>query len=384
MRIKTSGIVLIVIAGIIGLSIGLGGYMYIYQMRSQATERFGAASPKLTRWQRIILSYKLLQKSDDLIYPAGGDTLTIPFQIVMGESISSIAGRLAQEGLIKDKEALILYLQYKGYDTDIKAGDYRLSPGFSSIQIISELKKSSPSEITFTILEGWRLEEIAEALSSSGLNIKSDEFLQVARIRPEGFSFSDQLPQSGDNKVAYPMEGFLLPGVYSLQREIDIVTFITTIIKHFDETITMDIREGINQQGLTLYEGIILASIVEREAMLKEEKSQIASVYLNRITKNMPLQADPTVQYAIGFDPTRGGWWPVPLDEEDLLNPSPYNTYMMLGLPPAPIANPNLDSIKAVAFPAQTDYYYFRATCDGSNRHLFAKTAEEHIQNACP
>jgi UPF0755 protein len=384
MRIKTSGIILIVMVGIVFLSIGLGGYMYIYQVRSQATERFGPASSKLSRWQRILLSYKLLQKSDDLIFPAGGDTLTTPFQIVMGESVTSVVGRLAQEGLIKDKEALILYLQYKGYDTSIKAGDYRLSPGFSPIQIISELKKSSPSEITFTILEGWRLEEIAEALPVSGLNIKPDEFLQIAHIKPEGYSFCDQLPQSGNDKVAYPIEGFMLPGVYSLQREINVVTFITTILKHFDETVTADIREGISQQGLTLYQGIVLASIVEREAMLKNEKPQIASVYINRIAKNMPLQADPTVQYAIGFDNARGGWWPVPLDEKDLLNPSPYNTYMMLGLPPAPISNPNLDSIKAVAFPAQTDYYYFRATCDGSNRHLFAKTAEEHFQNACP
>lgn len=383
MRIKSSGLILIVVIGIIGLSLGLGGYMYIYQVRSQATEKFGPPSPALSRWQRILLSYKLLQTSEELIYPAGGDTFTFPFQIVKGESISSIAGRLAQEGLIRDKEAFILYLQYKGYDTDIKAGDYRLSPGSSPIQIVSELKKSSPSEITFTILEGWRIEEISEAIPASGLKIDPQEFLQIAKIRPEGYRFSDQLPPAGEGKVTYPIEGFMLPGVYSMQRETNVISFITDILKHFDEEVTPDIRTRIGEQGLTFYQGIILASIVEREAMLREEKPQIASVYLNRIAKNMPLQADPTVQYAVGYNKERGGWWPVPLGEDDLLTPSPYNTYMTLGLPPAPISNPNLDSIKAVAFPAQTEYYFFRATCDGSNRHLFAKTAEEHIQNAC-
>ncbi len=357
--------------------------MYIYQVRSQATEKFGPPSPALSRWQRVLLSYKLLRSSEELIYPAGVDSMTLPFQIVQGESISSIAGRLAQEGLIKNKDAFILYLQYKGYDTTIKSGNFRISPGSSPIQIVSELKKSSPSEITFTILEGWRIEEISEALPASGLKIDPKEFLQVAKIRPEGYSFSDQLPASGDGKVVYPIEGFMLPGEYSLRRETNVITFITDILKHFDESLTPDIRAGIEEQGLTLYQGIVLASIVEREAMLKEEKPQIASVYLNRIAKNMPLQADPTVQYSIGYEKERGGWWPVPLGEGDLLNPSPYNTYMSLGLPPAPICNPNLDSIKAVASPAVTEYYYFRATCDGSHRHLFAKTAEEHIQNGC-
>lgn len=375
---------LLVVIGIFCLGIGLAGYMYVYQIRSRATEQFGTPSSELSRWQRIILSYRLLQKTDALIYPEGSETDGLPFKVSSGESITSVVNRLANEGLVKDREAIIYYLQYKGYDKTIKAGNFYLKKEASPVEIISELEKSSPSDISFTILEGWRLEEIAEALPASGLNIQPDEFMNVARIEPDGYSFSDQIPSTNVGKITYLIEGFMLPGEYYFPRDGSVITFITTILKQFDETVTQDIRDGISQQGLTFYQGIILASIVEREAMLKEEKPQIASVYLNRIAKNMPLQADPTVQYAIGYDKERGGWWPVPLTEEDLLYPSPYNTYMSLGLPPAPISNPNLDSIRAVAFPAKTSYYYFRATCDGSNRHLFAATAEEHIQNACP
>ena len=140
----------------------------------------------------------------------------------------------------------------------------------------------------------------------------------------------------------------------------------------------------MDKQGLTTQEAVILASIIEREAVIEDEMPMIASVYLNRIKSGMLLNADPTVQYALGYNITQETWWTNPLSKEDLNAASSYNTYIQPGLPPGPICNPGINALKAVAFPAQTPYFYFRASCDGSNRHLFSETLQEHIDNACP
>jgi UPF0755 protein len=110
----------------------------------------------------------------------------------------------------------------------------------------------------------------------------------------------------------------------------------------------------------------------------------IASVFLNRLNADIKLDADPTVQYAVGYNAAQATWWTNPLSFEDLQLDSPYNTYLYAGLPPGPICNPSIDALRSVAFPAQTPYYFFRAACDGSGRHLFAETFDEHVNNACP
>jgi UPF0755 protein len=127
-----------------------------------------------------------------------------------------------------------------------------------------------------------------------------------------------------------------------------------------------------------------LASIVERESIDASEMPLIASVFLNRLAIGMNLDADSTAQYALGYNEGQNTWWTNPLGASDLQVESPYNTYRFPGLPPGPIANPGLNALRAVAFPAQTPYYYFRAACDGSGKHLFAETYAEHLQNACP
>ena len=126
-----------------------------------------------------------------------------------------------------------------------------------------------------------------------------------------------------------------------------------------------------------------LASIVERESIQDEEAPQIASVYLNRLNIGMKLDADPTVQYALGFNPVQNTWRTNPLSATDLHVASSYNTYENAGLPPSPISNPSLNSLQAVAFPAETPYYYFRARCDGSGLHIYAESFDEHIANGC-
>ena len=141
---------------------------------------------------------------------------------------------------------------------------------------------------------------------------------------------------------------------------------------------------GFEQQGLTVYQAVTLASIVEREAVRDEEKPIIASVYLNRLRIGMKLEADPTVQYALGYNFGQGTWWTNPLSLDNLQYDSPFNTYLYGGYPPAPIANPSLEALQAVAFSIETPYYYFRARCDSSGYHAFAATFEEHLANGCP
>jgi UPF0755 protein len=174
------------------------------------------------------------------------------------------------------------------------------------------------------------------------------------------------------------------PGSYRLPRQSTAGEVITTLLEAFQTQLTPDILAGFERQGLDIYKAVILASIVERETVIDDEMPLIASVFLNRLAEGMPLEADSTVQYALGYQEETGTWWKVPLSLDDLQIDSPYNTYLYGGLPPEPIANPGLLALKAVAFPAQTGYYYFRAACDDSGEHRFAETFEEHLQNACP
>ena len=155
------------------------------------------------------------------------------------------------------------------------------------------------------------------------------------------------------------------------------------MLENFDRRVDGQMRAGFEAQGLNLFQAVTLASIIEREAVVDEERGLIASVFLNRLRAGMKLEADPTVQYALGQQPD-GSWWKSPLTADDLALDSLYNTYRYPGLPPGPIANPGLESLRAVAFPEQTEYLYFRAACDGSGLHTFARTFEEHLQNACP
>jgi UPF0755 protein len=154
------------------------------------------------------------------------------------------------------------------------------------------------------------------------------------------------------------------------------------MIENLESRITPEMMAGFQVQGLDLHQAITLAAIVEREAVVADERELIVSVFLNRLSMGMKLEADPTVQYALGVQ-SDGSWWKAPLTLVDLEVNSPFNTYVIEGLPVGPICNPGLDSLRAVAFPATSNYLYFRAMCDGSGRHSFAQTFVEHQLNAC-
>lgn len=329
-----------------------------------AVEIFGEPADTLNIFDEIYLSGLLLFRKNELTSPVNQYGDDISFQVTLGESLNAVSLRLRDDGLINNPGAFRNYLVYSGLDTSLQAGDYILNPSMTPIEIAWALQDSTPTQINFTILAGWRAEEIAYALSISGLEFREEDFL---------------------NQVdEFNADGYLLPGTYLLPRKTSAEFTVRTFLNTFNANLTTEIKNGINQQGLTKLEAITLASIVQKEAIVADEMPLIASVFLNRLNIGMKLDADPTVQYALGFNHSQGTWWTNPLSLSDLSFDSPFNTYLYVGLPPGPICNPSMDAIRAVAFPAQTPYYYFRAACDNSGLHLFAETIEEQVENACP
>jgi UPF0755 protein len=351
----------------------LGIFFYI-PMR--AARVYGPPAPWLSLPQRVQYSALLLWYDGLLTQPLDVNGKEQPFTVEIGESVDSVANHLQAVGLIQDAESFRSYLIYSGLDTSIQAGEYQLSTAMSALDIAHELQDATPEEVTFVVLPGWRVEEIAESLSTSGLPITYDEFLSAAKTPPQHFDFL-----AGASTV----EGFLYPDSYILSRSISSAEeMIEEMIRNFSAHLTPDLRNGFERQGLTVYQAVTLASMVEREAVQDDEQTLIASVYLNRFKIGMKLDADPTVQYAIGYNILQRTWWTNPLSLLDLEINSVYNTYIYEGLPPTPIANPSLEALRAVAFPAETPYLFFRAKCDGSGFHEFTETFDEHLQNACP
>lgn len=348
---------------------------FLASLPSIAAHRYGPTAASLDPLQKIEYSARLLWYDGLLTRPLDRLGPKQPFVVEPGESGASVAHRLYAAGLIYDAAAFRDYLIYTGLDRSLQAGHYELSPSMSIVDMAHAMQDATPTEVTFVILPGWRREEIAASLPTSGLAIAPQEFLDASGNPPPGFDFL-----SG----AASTEGFLYPDAYILPRTATAVQAVEAFVRGFALHLSADLRDGFERQGLSVPQAVTLASIVQREAVHEEESPLLAAVFLNRLRAGMKLDADPTVQYALGYNAAQQTWWTNPLSLADLQIDSPYNTYRYNGLPPAPISNPGSQALQAVAFPAQTDYYFFRARCDGSGFHEFARTFEEHLQNACP
>jgi UPF0755 protein len=248
----------------------------------------------------------------------------------------------------------------------------------STPEIVQVLAKGEVKRgLVATIPEGWRSEQIADRLEATGFATRAD-FLQAVAT-PPSVPGVELLPQP----TPLRLEGYLFPETYEVPQPVSGNRAAEVMVKMFAQRVGDAVRTP-RESRLTAQQVVTLASIVEREAKVPSERATIASVYLNRLAADMPLQADPTVQYAVA---TRDGpaaqaynYWR-DLSTADLQVDSPYNTYLHTGLPPGPICNPGEASIRAVLQPATTDFLYFVATTDGSGAHLFAKTLDEHNAN---
>lgn len=350
----------------------------VFSLPARAASLFGPANPDLAIQQHIYLSARLLFQEKELTQAESPDGEPQTFEIQLGETTPEITRRLQSQGILTNSQVFRDYLVYSGLDTSIQAGQYILNPRMSPIEIAHALQDATPQNITFNILAGWRMEEIADALPTSGLSFAPGSFLAFAQNPVLSHPVLQYLPEGAS------LEGFFFPDQYRMDRDVTQEQFISTILDNFLVKITPTLLEGFKNQGLDLYQAVTLASIVQRESVAEDEMSTIASVFLNRLSMGMRLETDPTIQYALGYQNTAQSWWKNPLGLEDLKFDSLFNTYIYPGLPPGPIASPGIQALTAVAQPEQTPYFFFRAICDGSGRHNFSQTFEEHKANACP
>ncbi|MBI3955583.1 endolytic transglycosylase MltG, partial [Candidatus Gottesmanbacteria bacterium] len=275
------------------------------------------------------------------------------FVIKRGEDVRTIAKRLQTEGLIRDPVAFFLYVRYGGLQQNIQSGDFRISPA-EDMQTIANNLTHGTLDVWLTTLEGWRNEEIATKLSQE-LSIPEVEFLKVAKI------------------------GYMFPDTYLIPKDASATAVVNIFTDNFNNKVTANVVEKAKNQGFTLDQVVIIASLVEREAMLDEDRPLVASIILNRLKLGMKLDVDATVQYIVGYQSNEKSWWKRELTFEDLKLNSPYNTYLKVGLPPTPIANPGLEAILAVINAPETDYLYY--VSDKNGKIHPAKTIEEHNNN---
>jgi UPF0755 protein len=329
--------------------------------------------------EAVVLRVYLLQEDAALNTPFGTETQPRRFVVEPTDTARTIGIRLVTEGYISNGTLFQRYVQYEGLDTQLRAGTFFISNSQTIPQIARVLTDPTPQTVTLTIIEGWRMEQIAQAIDAQALlNFSGNDFL--ALVGP-GAPLPPEFQQRYGIPPGSSLEGFLFPATYEVSIGATAAGFRDQMLEAFERNVTVTLRQDAQAQGWTMFQVITLASIVEREAVLPAERPSIASVYLNRYNIGQKLDADPTTQYGIG-NTRDGNWWPV-LSLADYQLNHPYNTYVTTGLPPGPIANPSVSSIRAVIYPASTPYFYFRAACDGSGAHQFSVTYEEHLTKGC-
>lgn len=299
----------------------------------------------------ILISYLWWQNG--LLAVNSKDNKPQIFVVKKGEGVREIANNLKSASLIKDPVVFFLYARFNGVDKQIQAGDFRLNPSMTMTQVTSTLTHGT-LDIWTTIPEGFRADEIADLLK--------------AKIPTYKESWRAQLEAN---------EGYLFPDTYLIPRDADVNIVISLMKNNFEQKYNS--VKNSKATDLTEAQTIILASIIEREAMYAKDRPIVASVFINRLSIGMALGSDVTVQYVLGYQADTKTWWKKNLTADDLAIDSPYNTRKNPGLPPGPICNPGVSSIEAALNPAKTDYLYFFADKQG---HLhFAATIQEHNAN---
>ncbi len=297
---------------------------------------------------------------------SGANSSTERVTLPPGTPFNAVTDSLTAHGVVSNQLAFKLLARVRGVDRTVQAGVYEFGPGLSPWAVLDILQTGKAAAQRLTIPEGLTIEEIA-SLASERLGIPRDSILAAAR---DGATASTLL--------GYPvrsLEGFLRPETYSLPLVISGPELVRLMVDGFKSDWKPEWDRQLETMGMTQLQLVTLASIVEGEARVDEERETIAGVYHNRLRIGMALQADPTVQYAIAL---KTGKRRTRLFTKDYQFPSPYNTYLHRGLPPGPVNSPGRRSIEASLYPAKVPYLYFVAGPDG--RHVFSRTYTEHLR----
>ena len=286
-------------------------------------------------------------------------------EIPPGASSRAIGERLVADGVVRDLPTYRLTLWLSGQGRRLKAGEYRFDHAMTPLEVIDKIARGDAFVVTLTFPEGLTIAEMARIFESHGLG-PAASFVEAAQ---DAALIHDLDP------AARNLEGYLFPETYAVPRKTDAPRLVRLMVGRFGHVFTQELRDAAAARQLSVRQAVALASIVEKETAKAEERPLVAAVYVNRLRLRMPLQADPTVIFAIQQTGTYTG----NLRRDDLMVDSPYNTYRYPGLPPGPIASPGRASLDAAVQPADSDALYFVSRNDGS--HVFAKTLDEHNRN---
>lgn len=286
----------------------------------------------------------------------GGKVVAIP----RGDTFKAVTDTLERNGVIRSRWAFQIAGRILGYTKSIKVGKYLFHSGLSNSDILKDINEGkSRIIISVTIPEGWRMDLIARRFSKD-LGVDAEKILALCR---------DSVFIASKGIRAATLEGYLMPDTYNFYWQTDEPEIVDRMLNGFKSFFVDSLKERLRESNMTLNQVITLASIVEGESGIDAELPIIAGVYLNRLHKNMKLEADPTIQYLLPSGPRR-------LRYADLSINSPYNTYHNHGLPPGPVNNPGRKSILSVLYPDKNQYLYFVAT--GVGGHHFSRTYNEH------
>ncbi len=286
-------------------------------------------------------------------------TETIIFKILPGQSFNRISDHLHQQNLISSPLKFKVIARFNNHDRNIIAGEYALSPAMTPLQILKKLSDGIVELYRLSIPEGYTLHQIAEKVEAAGFCDRRT-FIRAAADATETQKLGIE---------ANTLEGFLFPDTYYFSGDISPEQIISAMVERFRQVFLPEWEKRAENMGFSVLEIVILASIIEKETGVASERPVISSVFHNRLKQNMRLGSDPTVIYGIeAFDGN--------ITRKHLTTPTPYNTYVIRGLPPGPIASPGAAALHAALFPADTDYLYFVAKPDRT--HYFSKTLEAH------
>lgn len=297
---------------------------------------------------------------------------TVIFFIVKGQSVGVIAKNLKAADLIKSDLYFKYYVWRTGKQADFKAGEYVLNPALSAEEIVGILAGGQviSREKEIKILEGWSISDISEYLADNDIGGFSD--LAHKKINDWNFQFAK--PQVLKNAPAdADFEGFLFPDTYRVYKGAKAENVINKMIKNFNDKLSPDLCKEINAQNKTVFDIIIMASLIEKEVSKDEDRAIVSGILNKRLKLDMPLGVDSTINYITSKNNPQS-------DAKDLAIDSPYNTYKYRGLPPGPICNPSLSSIMAAIRPQSSHYLYYLNRQD-TGETIFSKTYEEHLAN---
>lgn len=294
--------------------------------------------------------------------PQNSSAALVPIHVGLGDNVTTVADRLDRKGLIHNALLFRIDARLHGLASKLKVGDYHLRRNMSIDEMVGAFSVYRSPTVRMTIPEGLRLEQIADIVQRYGINRRN--FIRQVEYP------TLQSPILQDRPAGKSLEGYLFPNTYDVPPHYGARDLVKLMVQTLERKFTPSMRAEAARRGLTVYQVLTLASIIEREAKAPSERPIIASVYTNRLkTPGMVLNADPTIQFAIG---TRQNWWPL-LTTAELHVDSPYNTYVHAGLPPGPIDSPGLASITATIRPATTPFFFFVAKND-CRHHAFSRT----------